>query len=65
MKAYDPFAAQQKELFIGEVIQAGIDEGLSVEAGHVSDEPFIDIGTPDDLLKATKLVSGGHRVRIL
>jgi glucose-1-phosphate thymidylyltransferase len=48
------FAEQHKELFIGEVVQAAIDDGLSVEAIHVSDTPYIDIGTPDDLLRATK-----------
>jgi glucose-1-phosphate thymidylyltransferase len=54
VEAMGPFAAQRKELFIGEVVQSAIDEGLQVEARHISDEPFIDIGTSDDLLKAAK-----------
>jgi glucose-1-phosphate thymidylyltransferase len=45
---------QSRELFIGKVIQEAINEGLRVEAIHVSDTPYIDIGTPDDLLRATK-----------
>ena len=45
---------QSRELFIGKVIQEAINDGLRVEAVHVSDAPFIDIGTPDDLLRATK-----------
>ncbi len=49
-----PTIEQQKELFIGEVVQAGITEGLRVETIHVSDEPFLDIGTPEDLIRATK-----------
>ena len=45
---------QQPELFMGDVIQAAIGEGLRVEAVHVSDEPFLDIGTPDDLVRAVR-----------
>ncbi len=42
------------ELFIGDIVQAAIREGLRVEAVHVSDEPFLDIGTPDDLIRAVR-----------
>ena len=48
------FAKEHKELFIGEVIQAAMDDGLRVEAIRVSDSPYIDIGTPDDLFKVMK-----------
>lgn len=54
MKAIKPHTLRHKELFIGEVIQAAINEGLRIEAVHVSNRPYIDIGTPDDLLKAVK-----------
>jgi len=40
------------ELFIGHVIQAAIEQGLKVIADTVSQTPYIDIGTSDDLLKA-------------
>lgn len=58
VKAVEPFAAQQKELFLGEVIQAAVNEGLRVEGVKVSDEPFIDIGTPDDLHRAAQKLIG-------
>jgi glucose-1-phosphate thymidylyltransferase len=48
------FGTQQPELFMGDVVQAAIGEGLRVEAVHVSDEPFLDIGTPDDLIRAVR-----------
>jgi glucose-1-phosphate thymidylyltransferase len=41
-----------KELFVGDVIQAGIESGLRVEGIHVSDKPFLDIGTPENLARA-------------
>ena len=43
-----------RELFPGEVIQAAIDNNLKVKGVHVSDEPLIDIGTSDDLLRAIR-----------
>jgi dTDP-glucose pyrophosphorylase len=49
----------QPELFIGEVIKASIHEGLKVEAVQVSEEPFLDIGTGDDLLRAVKRCIAG------
>jgi len=45
---------QRKELFVGDVIRAAIDEGLKVDAVNVSDQPYRDIGTPDDLFRAAK-----------
>jgi glucose-1-phosphate thymidylyltransferase len=45
-------APQKPELFVGDVIQAAIKDGLKVEALQVSDEPFIDIGTAEDLRRA-------------
>jgi len=40
---------REPELFMGDIIQAGIKEGLSVYGMQVSELPFIDVGTPDDL----------------
>lgn len=45
-------SATDKELHIGDVIQSAINDGLYVDAIRVSEKPFIDIGTPDDLEKA-------------
>jgi glucose-1-phosphate thymidylyltransferase len=44
----------QREVQIGEVFQAAIDSNLRVRGVHVSDEPLLDIGTADDLLRAVR-----------
>lgn len=46
-------AASKQELFIGDIVQAGIDNGLNIRAVEVSTDPFIDIGTTDDLRRVT------------
>jgi len=43
--------AAAPELFVGNVIQAAIEQGLSVYGVRVSDQPFLDIGTIDNLRK--------------
>lgn len=59
-----PSIEQQKELFIGEVVRAAINVGVRVEAIHVSDTPFLDIGTPEDLsLAAKQLMSLADNLR--
>jgi glucose-1-phosphate thymidylyltransferase len=47
-------AAGRPELFVGDVVQAAIHDGLRVEAVQVSGEPFVDIGTPEDLVRAVR-----------
>jgi len=42
-----------KELFIGEVIQAGIRKDLKIDYVIFKDGNYIDIGTTDDLVKVT------------
>jgi glucose-1-phosphate thymidylyltransferase len=37
------------ELFVGDIIQSAINDGMRVEGIRVSDKPFLDIGTKDDL----------------
>jgi len=49
-------AAQRPELFLGDVVQAAIQDGLRVVGAHVSRDPFLDIGTPEDLRKAVRTV---------
>ena len=47
-------AEEQSELFLGEVFNAAIQKGLKVEGVLISDKPYLDIGTGDDLLEAVK-----------
>ena len=58
-------AAQQPELFVGNVVQAAINDGLRVEGVHLSDNPYLDIGTPDDLLRAINSLADQERARQL
>lgn len=44
----------QRELFVGDVIQAAIDNNLNVEGVIFSDSKCLDIGTPGDLVKAIR-----------
>jgi glucose-1-phosphate thymidylyltransferase len=55
-------AENTPELFIGDVIQAAINDGLQVEGVKVSDEPYVDIGTGDDLLRVIKCFLENHSV---
>lgn len=43
-----------KELYMGDVIRAGIREGLSAETVTFEDGNYVDIGTPEDLIGAVK-----------
>jgi glucose-1-phosphate thymidylyltransferase len=45
-------APEQREWFVGDVIQAAIHSGLRVEAVPFPDGKCLDIGTPDNLVKA-------------
>ena len=54
LASHQPIAKEKPELFMGDILQAGIKEGLSVYGMQVSELPFIDIGTPDDLERATR-----------
>ena len=47
-------ALEQRELFVGDVIQAAIHDDLRVEAVLFPDDTYLDIGTPDDLVKAVR-----------
>jgi glucose-1-phosphate thymidylyltransferase len=49
-------AAGQPELSMGHVIEAAVSSDLRVEAVIVSNEPYLDVGTPENLLKAIRNV---------
>lgn len=53
-----PPAVIQPELSVGMVIQAAIAKGLRVEGVAVSNEPYLDIGTPDGLARAIQRFGG-------
>lgn len=42
------------ELYIGDVIREGIRAGLSVDSLFISDGNYVDIGTPEDLIRAVQ-----------
>lgn len=44
----------QRELFVGDVIQAAISYGMEVDTVIFKDGNYIDIGTPEDLLKVVR-----------
>ena len=48
-------AETSPEIFVGDVIRAAFRKGLKVEAVQVSDKPYIDIGTPEDLRRVLRL----------
>jgi len=48
-------AAGKAELFVGDVVQAAIKNGLCVHGVQVSKQPFLDIGTWEDLGRRTSL----------
>jgi glucose-1-phosphate thymidylyltransferase len=51
--------SERKELFVGNVIQAAIENNMRVEGVLFPDYTFLDIGTPDDLVKAMSFDNGG------
>jgi len=50
-------ASEQRELYVGDVIQAAIDNDLQVEGVLFPDNTCLDIGTPDDLFRAIRDIS--------
>lgn len=50
-------APEQAELFIGNILQAAIDQDMRVEAVCFPDGSFLDIGIPDNLVKAVQTMA--------
>lgn len=46
--------SSSREIFVGDVIQAAIDAGLGIEGTAVSNQPFLDVGTPQGLADARR-----------
>ncbi len=47
-----PSASTRPEWYVGHVLQAALETHLNINAVEVSDQPFLDVGTPDDLGRA-------------
>ncbi len=52
LKSHAPREKKSRELFVGDVLQAAIRDGLLVDSVQVSSTPYLDIGTPEDLQRA-------------
>ncbi len=52
------------EIPIGNVIQAAISKGLQVEAEAFADGSYLDIGTPDDLIRAVRGLADGFNYEV-
>ncbi|GJQ58179.1 MAG: dTDP-glucose pyrophosphorylase [Candidatus Scalindua sp. AMX11] len=48
---------KQKELHVGDIIQAAIEDNIKIDSVLFKNGSCLDIGTPDDLLKAVQLTS--------
>jgi glucose-1-phosphate thymidylyltransferase len=45
---------EQKEVYVGDVIQAALNTDIKIEKVIFTDSEYIDIGTPDDLARAVQ-----------
>jgi glucose-1-phosphate thymidylyltransferase len=52
----------QKELFVGDVIQAAIQDNVHIESVIFSEGRYFDIGTPEDLIKAVQIANRGNDI---
>ena len=48
---------KQKEIFLGDVIQAAIQNDLRIDKVFFDDGDYLDIGTPEDMVKAVQLTN--------
>ncbi len=53
LESHQDTADRSPELYIGDVVRAAIQSGMDVQGIPVSDHPFIDIGTREDLERAS------------
>lgn len=52
LKSTEDPGSLRKEWYVGHVIEAAIEAELQIEGVPISEQSFLDIGTPDDLLQA-------------
>ena len=53
----DPCSQEENELQIGHIIQKAIESGQRIAGVHVSEQPIIDVGTPDNFATVLKRLS--------
>ena len=53
----NPEVDLQREMFVGDVIQAAIENGMQIDPVIFKDGSYVDIGTPEDLIKAVLAIS--------
>ena len=51
--------AKQHELFVGDVIQAAIHNGIQVDTVLFTNGKYLDIGTPEDMVNAVQITNQG------
>ena len=51
-------ANKQQELFVGDVIQAAIHNDMRIDTVLFADGTFLDVGTPEDMVKAVQMTIG-------
>lgn len=49
-----PNPASPREIYVGDILEAAIAAGITVEGAVVSEQPFLDIGTPEALRAAMR-----------
>lgn len=49
---------EQQELFVGDVIQAAIHNDMQIDTILFPDGNFLDVGTPEDMVKAVQMTIG-------
>ncbi|OLE12787.1 MAG: hypothetical protein AUI36_40095 [Cyanobacteria bacterium 13_1_40CM_2_61_4] len=57
LATHKALATTMPELSVGDIFRVAIHEGLHIEAIHVSNSPYLDIGTPEDLVEAARRFS--------
>jgi len=63
LRSHQPAAEQTPELFVGDVVSAAIAAGMDVQGTPVSAQPFVDIGSVDDLERVFGHDTSGDNLR--
>jgi glucose-1-phosphate thymidylyltransferase len=53
---------EEQELFVGDVIQSAFENDIQVDSVVFKNGDYLDIGTPEDIVKAVHLKSEYRRI---